>query len=83
MELQKGKKIKAVNSDRSGEYHRRYDETRRNSGPFTKYLQDCCIDTSYIMPGTLEQNGIADRKTRTLLDMVRCMLIHSSLPDFL
>ena len=35
------------------------------------------------MSGTPEQNGITKRRNRTLLDMVRCMLIHSSLPDFL
>ena len=38
VELQKGKKIKAVNSDRGDEYYGRYDETGRNSGPFAKYL---------------------------------------------
>ena len=35
------------------------------------------------MPGTPEQNGIAERRNRTLLDMVRCMLSNSTLPDFL
>ena len=35
------------------------------------------------MPGTLQQNGVAERRNHTLLDMVRCMLSHSSLPDFL
>jgi transposase InsO family protein len=35
------------------------------------------------MPGTPQQNEIAERRNHTLLDMVRCMLIHSSLPEFL
>ena len=35
------------------------------------------------MPGTPEQNGIAERRNHTLLDMVRCMLSNSTLPDFL
>ena len=35
------------------------------------------------MLGTPQQNGIAERRNCTLLDMVRCMLIHSSLPEFL
>ena len=35
------------------------------------------------MPGTPQQNGIAERRNCTLLDMVRCMLLHSSLPEFL
>lgn len=35
------------------------------------------------MPGTLGQNGVAERRNRTLMDMVICMLSHSTLPDFL
>ena len=48
-----------------------------------RYLQECGIDAKYTMPGTPQQNGIVERRNRTLLDMVRCMLIHSSLPEFL
>ena len=48
-----------------------------------RYLQDCGIDARCTMLGTPEQNGIIERRNRALLDMVRCMLIHSSLPDFL
>ena len=83
VELQKGKKIKAVNSDRGGKYYGRYDETGRNPGPFARYLHECGIDAKYTRPGTLQHNRIAERRNRTLLDMVRCMLIHSSLPEFL
>ncbi|KAH9678145.1 Integrase catalytic domain-containing protein [Citrus sinensis] len=83
VELQKGKKIKAVRSDRSGEYYGRYDETGRNPGPFAKFLQECGIEAQYTMPGTPEQNGITERRNRTLLDMVRYMLSNSTLPDFL
>ena len=35
------------------------------------------------MPRTPQQNGVVERRNRTLLDMVRCMLAHSLLPDFL
>ena len=35
------------------------------------------------MLGTPQQNGITERRNRTLLDMVRCMLVSSSLPGFL
>ena len=31
-------------------------------------------------PGTPQQNGVAERRNRTLLDMVRSMLSYSSLP---
>ena len=35
------------------------------------------------MPGSLDQNGVAERRNRTLLDMVRSMLSNSKLPKFL
>jgi len=35
------------------------------------------------MPGTPQQNGVVERRNRTLMDMVRCMMTHSTLPDFL
>ena len=83
VELQKGKKIKAANSDRGDEYYGRYDETGRNPGPLARYLQDCGIDDRYTMIETPKYNGITKRRNCTLLDMVRCMLIHSSLLEFL
>nr|CAN63839.1 hypothetical protein VITISV_041358 [Vitis vinifera] len=68
---------------RDGEYYGRYDETGRNSGPLAKFLLECGIDARYAMSGTPQQNGVAERRNRTLLDMVRCMLSNSSLPEFL
>ena len=35
------------------------------------------------MSGTPQHNGIAERRNRTLLDIVQCMLVNSSLPKFL
>ena len=52
VELQKGKKIKAVNSNRDGEYYRLYDGTGTNSEPFARYLQECSIDAKYTKPKT-------------------------------
>ena len=83
VEFQQGKRIKVVHFDRGGRYYGRYDETRCSPGPFTRYLQECGIDALYTMPSTPQQNGIAERRNRTLLDMVRCMLVNSSLPEFL
>ena len=34
------------------------------------------------MVGTPQQNGIAERRNCTFLDMVRCMLVNSSLLEF-
>ena len=47
VELQQGKKIKVVHSNRGDEYYGRYDETGCNPGPFAKYLQECGIDAQY------------------------------------
>ena len=44
VELQQRKKIKVVHSNRGGEYYGRYDEKKRNPGPFAKHLQECGID---------------------------------------
>ena len=35
------------------------------------------------MSGSLDKNGVAERKNKTLLDMVRSMLSSSKLPKFL
>ena len=83
VELQRGKKIKVVHSDRGGEYYGRYDEMERNLGPFAKYLQECGIDAQYTMSDTPQHKGIAEMRNHTLLDMVRCRLVNSSLPEFL
>ena len=83
VEFQQGKNIKVVHSEKGGEYYGRYDETECNPGPFAKYLQACGIDAQYIMPSTPQHNGIVERRNCTFLDMVRCMFVNSSLPNFL
>ncbi|KAL6345664.1 hypothetical protein AAG906_017400 [Vitis piasezkii] len=35
------------------------------------------------MPRTPEQNGVAERRNHTLIDMVRSMMSNSTLPEFL
>ena len=35
------------------------------------------------MPGTPKQNGVVERRNRTLIDMVRRMMSNSNLPKFL
>ena len=84
VENQLGKKIKAVKSNRGGEYYGRYDGSgEQRPGPFAKYLSECGITPQYTMPGTPSQNGVAERRNRTLKDMVRSMISHSSLPNSL
>ena len=79
VEKQCGKKIKIVRSDRGGEYYDRYTEDGQAPGPFAKFLQEHGIVAQYTMPGSLDQNGVAERRNRTLLDMVWSMLSSSNL----
>ena len=72
--------MKIIRSDRGGEYYGRYDETGQHPGPFAKLLQKRGICAQYTMPGTPQQNGVSERRNRTLMDMVRSMLINSTLP---
>ena len=63
--------IKQLRSDRGGEYL---------FGEFKFYLTQKGIVSQLSAPGTPQQNGVAERRNRTLLDMVRLMLSYSSLP---
>ena len=47
------------------------------------FLQQNRIVSQYTMPNSLDQNGEAERRNRTLLDMVRSMLSRSKLPKSL
>ena len=66
-----GKHIQTLRSDRGGEYL---------SAEFIKYLSESGITSQYSAPGTPQQNGVAERRNRTLLEMVRSMLSYSDLP---
>ena len=83
VEKQCGKQIKIVRSDRGGEYYGRYTENGQALGPFAKFLQEHGIVTQYTMPGSPDQNGVAERRNRTLMDMVRSMRSSTKLPQFL
>ena len=84
VELQLGKNIKAVKFDRGGEYYGRYDGLgEQRLGPFVIFLKECGIILQYIMMGKLSVNGVVERRNRTLQDMVRSMISHSSLPESL
>ena len=64
-ENQCGKKIKALRSDRGGEYL---------SHEFINHLKSCGIVPQLTPPGTPQRNGVSERRNRTLLDMVRSMM---------
>lgn len=71
LERQSGKKIKFIQSDRGTEYL---------GNNFNNYLKDLGISRRLSVKHTPQQNGRAERKNRTLLDIARCMLIESGLP---
>jgi len=84
VELQLGKKIKVVKSDCGGEYYGRYDGSGEQlPRPFALFLKECGIVPQYTMPGKPSMNGVAEPRNRTLKDMVRNMISHSTLPESL
>ena len=72
-----------MRTDRDGEYYGRYIEDGQAPGLFTKFLQKNRIVSQYTMPDSLDQNGVAERRNQTLMDMVRSMLSNSKLPKSL
>lgn len=72
--------MKIIRSDRSCKYYGKYDESGTCPGPFTKFLKQPGICTRYIMRGTPQRNGVAEKSNRTLMKMVRSMMSNSSLP---
>ena len=83
VENQLERKIKTVRSDRGGEFYGKYTEKGQQKGPFALYLQEHGIKAQYTTPYNPQQNGVAERKNRTLLNMVRCMMCTTGLPKFL
>ena len=83
VENQLDRKIKVVRSDRGGEYYGRHTDVGQAPGSFFDFCKDHGIINQYTMPGTPQQNGVAERRNRTLMDMVRSMLANSNLTEFL
>ena len=70
VENQLGKHIRAIRSDRGGEYL---------LGDFKDYLTQNEIVSQLTTPRTPQQNGVAKRMNITLLEMVRSMMSYSTL----
>ena len=63
VELQLGKKIKAVKYDHGGEYYGRYGRSREQRlWPFVLFLKKCVIVLQYTMLGKPSMNGVAERR---------------------
>jgi len=74
VETQKGKKIKMIQSDNGTEYVNK---------KFDRYLESCGIQRRLTVPHTPQQNGVAERKNRSLIETARCLMIQSKVsPSF-
>ena len=71
LETQFSASIKVLRSDSGGEYI---------SNEFQVFLQSKGIISQRSCPSTPQQNGVAERKNRHLLDVVRTLLLESSVP---
>ncbi|KAA0062900.1 gag/pol protein [Cucumis melo var. makuwa] len=69
---EKGKTIKRLQSDRGGKYM---------DLQFQDYLIEHGIQSQLSAPSMPQQNGVPKRRNRTLLDMVRSMMIFAQLSD--
>ena len=69
-----------MRSDRGGEFYGKFNESGQCPGPFAKLLESRGICAQYTMLGTPQENGVAKRRNRTLMDMVRSMLSNCYLP---
>lgn len=74
VENQVGTRIKALRSDNGGEYV---------NGEFLAELNRSGIEHETSVPESPPQNGVAERMNRTLVEMVRCMLLDGEMPEAL
>src|SRR5436190_22390001 len=65
------RKVKTLRTDRGREYL---------SEQFKELCSEKGIVRQLTMPYTPEQNGVAERRNRSLMDMVRSMMAQASLP---
>ena len=65
-------KLKVLRTDNGGEY---------TSGDFQSYLKKEGIKHEVTVPRTPEQNGVAERMNRTLVECTRSMLAGAQLPQ--
>lgn len=74
VENQTGKKIKRLRTDNGIEYE---------SNEFNDFCREASIKREIIVPYTPEQNGVAERKNRMIMEATHAMIYDQSLPKFL
>ncbi|GKV03630.1 hypothetical protein SLEP1_g15904 [Rubroshorea leprosula] len=71
VEKQSACQLKTLRSDNDKEY---------TSSEFDKFYEDASIVHQLIVPYTPQQNGVAERKNKTIMVMARCILYEKKLP---
>ncbi|MCO5587680.1 hypothetical protein L7F22_041631 [Adiantum nelumboides] len=71
VEKEKDLKVKSIRSDRGGEFL---------SENFVRWCKSEGIRRQLTTPYTPSQNGVVERKNRTIMEMARAVLAHASLP---
>ena len=71
VENQSERKMQILRSDNGTEY---------TSDKFSKFCEDAGIEHQLTTPYTPQQNGVVERKNRTILEMARCLLHDKDLP---
>jgi transposase InsO family protein len=66
-----GRKIKVLRSDNGGEY---------TSKGFSYFCIEARIKREYAVPYNPQQNGVAERKNRTIIEATKAMIHDQSLP---
>ena len=72
VENQSGQHIKVLRTDRGGEYISKY---------FLSFCRENGIHKEFTTRYTPQQNGVAERKNRTIMDMARSMMKAKHLPN--
>ena len=71
VETKSGSKIQFLRSDNGKEY---------TSAQFNLFCEEAGIEHQLTAPYTLEQNGVSERRNRSVMEMARCMLHEKELP---
>ncbi|XP_022944047.1 uncharacterized protein LOC111448597 [Cucurbita moschata] len=71
VEVEKGKKIKSFRTDRGGEFV---------STTFKDYDENEDMKRFFTAPFSPHQNGVVERRNRTVVEMTRCMLKSKEMP---
>ncbi|CAL8130673.1 unnamed protein product [Prunus armeniaca] len=73
-ELQSGQKVKCLRSDRGGEFL---------SSEFAQFCEDHGIQRQLTMAYTPQQNGVVEKKNKTIVEISKSMLHEREIPYFL